>query len=99
MVTEVNRMVAEGRDPSDIVTVWVGRVDLDGPDDHLVERRTPACDAATRDRAAMSCASRRADLFLGAVAEVTYTEESRSFLPGDTVRSLHGWSDGSAQRE
>ncbi len=84
VVTEVNRMVAEGRDPNDIVTVWVGRVD---PAGQTLTWSSGGHPPAMLRRARQGDVIRLAanGPLLGAVAEVTYSEETASFLPGDTV--------------
>jgi len=84
VVTEVNRMVAEGGNPSDIVTVWVGRVD------HAARVLTwsggghpPAMLRRGDGSGVIKLAS--SGPLLGAVAHVTYLEETVEFGPGDAV--------------
>ena len=61
ILTEVNRMVAEGGDPSNIVTLWVGRIDSESQLDHVVERRPSAGHAASRERRRGRRGCRRTD--------------------------------------
>jgi phosphoserine phosphatase RsbU/P len=84
VVTEVNRMVAEGRDPSDIVTLWVGRVDLLGESlTWSSGGHPPGMLRQGPDGGIVRLAANGP--LLGAVAEVDYPEESVRFAPGDTV--------------
>ena len=81
IMTEVNRMVAEGDDPSNIVTLWVGRVDLPA---HTVTWSSGGHPPGMlrREREGDVVKLPATGPLLGAVAEVTYTEESTTFTPG-----------------
>ena len=84
VIGEINRMVVEGGDPSDIVTLWVGRIDA--------ERERIMWSAGGHPSGLL----RRADdgeivrlaatgPLLGAVASVTYVDESAPISGGDVL--------------
>lgn len=84
ILTEVNRMVGEGDDPSNIVTLWAGRIDLaeksitwsSGGHPPGMLRRAPEGGVVRLS----ACGP-----LLGAVAGVTYTEETTTVASGDTI--------------
>jgi len=84
VIGEVNRMVAERGDPSDIVTLWVGRVDTEnarimwsggGHPSGLLRRATDGSVVRLPATGPL----------LGAVASATYTDESTFLGDGDTL--------------
>lgn len=84
VVTEVNRMVAEGGDPSDIVTLWLGRIDrrswtltwANGGHPPALLRRS-----AGEDIEHLAAGGP----LLGAIAGITYTDDSIDLEQGDAI--------------
>ena len=84
VLTEVNRMVGEGNDPSDIVTMWIGRIDRSartitwsggGHPPGLLRR------AISGDVVRLSSSGP----LLGAVSGVVYLDEVVALEAGDTI--------------
>lgn len=84
VLTEVNRMVSEGGDPSDIVTLWAGRIDLSAHTIAWSSGGHPPGMLRHAEAGDIQMLSACGPL-LGAVAEVTFTEDTTTFAPGDTV--------------
>ena len=80
---ELNRMTAESGDPSEIVTVWVGRY---VPSDGVLEWANGGHPAGLVKRADGSFARlATTGPLLGAIAEVTYEQESIELEAGDEI--------------
>lgn len=84
VLTEVNRMVAEGGDANSIVTLLVGRVDLVAHTITWSSGGHPPGMLRHAEHAEVMMLSASGPL-LGAVSGVTYTEESAGFVPGDMI--------------
>ncbi len=84
VVTEVNRMVGEGGDPSDIVTLWVGRIDRSSDTITWSSGGHPPgmLHHPSEGVVRRLCAT---GPLLGAVLDVTFPEETMVFAPGDTM--------------
>ena len=83
ILAEVNRMVAEGGDPSDIVTLWVGRVEVDRGAITWSGGGHPAGLLRRVDGEVVRLSS--GGPLLGAVSGVVYAEESIRLEVGDTI--------------
>ena len=81
---EVNRMVAERGDPSDIVTLWVGRLDLSKGTITWSSGGHPPGMLRRSEQGDVVRLSASGPL-LGAIAEVTYAEETAPFGRCDTL--------------
>ncbi len=81
---EINRMVTETGDPSDIVTLWVGRFD---PQRGVLKWASGGHPAGLLQQADDGeCTSLAATgPLLGALSDVVYGEQSVAMKPGDTV--------------
>ncbi|NTU71545.1 MAG: SpoIIE family protein phosphatase [Coriobacteriia bacterium] len=83
VMTQVNKMVSEGGGPADIVTLWLGRVDLGSHTLTWASGGHPP-GMIRRDDGSIVLLGATGPL-LGAVAEVTYTEDLVEFGVGDSV--------------
>jgi serine phosphatase RsbU (regulator of sigma subunit)/HAMP domain-containing protein len=84
VIGEINRMVAEGGDPSDIVTLWLGRIDVGNGRVMWAGGGHPAGLLRSAQTGQVAHLSATGPL-LGAMASVTYTDESTVIGPGDTL--------------
>ena len=84
VIGELNRMVADSGDTSDIVTLWVGRVDVEGG---RIMWSAGGHPAGLLRRAESGEVVRLASTgpLLGAIAGVTYMDESTFVGPGDEL--------------
>jgi serine phosphatase RsbU (regulator of sigma subunit) len=84
VIGEVNRMVAEAGDASDIVTLWVGRVDV-GRGRMMWSAGGHPPGLLRRGDSGEIVQLASTGPLLGAIMEVTYTDESTSIRTGDAL--------------
>ena len=84
IVGEINRMVTEADDPSDIVTLWVGRFDPERAVLTWASGGHPAGLLQQADDGECTSLSATGPL-LGALSDVVYGEQTVAMGPGDTV--------------
>jgi len=81
---EINRMVTETGDPSDIVTLWVGRFDPHRGELKWASGGHPAGLLQEADDGECTSLAATGPL-LGALSDVVYGEQTVAMRPGDTV--------------
>lgn len=83
VVTEVNRMTTETGDPSDIVTLWIGRYDPDAATLTWANGGHPSALLGRVDGTVERLGT--TGPLLGAMAEAPYDDESVTVNPGDRI--------------